>query len=370
MTRPARRRIFSSCDAAGLLRSPCFIPAVLAALSLCADAGPRAGRPQLFRFSLARMGTVFNIALYHADPSAASDAAMAAFERVEQLEQIFIDYRGNSEVRRICRDTAGIARPVSPELFSVLESSLRFSRMTRGAFDVTIGPLVQVWREARRAGKAPDAAQLARARELVGYEYVLLDPEKRTVHLLLPGMRLDFGAIAKGYAADEALKVLKSRGIQRALVDAGGDISIGAPPPGESGWSVAIRSGYEVSGTEGRLRLRDTAVATSGDALQSAHLDGRRYSHIIDPATGKALRDSAAVTVIARDGLTADALATALSVLPVDEGISLVESVRGASAVILRRNGDELERRTSTGFPGVDPPRRTVGETSANRMKN
>ncbi len=325
---------------------------------------------QLFKFSLARMGTVFSIALYHTDQAAASDAAMAAFERIERLEQILSDYRENSEVRRICRDAAGIARPVSPELYCMLEKSLGFSRMTRGAFDVTIGPLMQVWREARRAGREPDAAQLARAREAVGYEYVVLDPEKRTVHLLLPRMRLDFGAIAKGYAADEALGVLRSRGIRSALVDAGGDISIGAPPPGASGWSIAIRNGYESPDRVSSLRLHDVAVATSGDAFQSLQLNGRRYSHILDPATSRALRDSAAVTVIARDGVTADALATALSVLPVDEGISLIESVRGASALILRRDGGRLERRASAGFPETEPSRSAVSAASADRRKN
>ncbi len=342
----------------------------MATAAPCVDAEARPGNMQLFRFSLARMGTVFSIALYHADQAAASDAAMAAFERVERLEQILSDYREDSEVRRICRDAAGAARPVSPELYYMLENSLRFSRMTRGAFDVTIGPLAQVWREARRAGKQPDATQLARAREAVGHEYVLLDPEKRTVHLLLPGMRLDFGGIAKGYAADEALSVLRSRGIRSALVDAGGDISMGAPPPGAPGWSVAIRNGYEDQGGRGTLRLHDVAVATSGDAYQSLQLKGRRYSHILDPATSTALKDSAAVTVIARDGMTADALATALSVLPMDEGISLVESVRGASAVILRRDGGRLERRASAGFPEVEPSRNAVSAASADRTRN
>ncbi len=370
MTGLTRRRISGSRDAAGLLRCLCFMLAVVATTVPYAVAGPSAGNMRLFRFSLARMGTVFSIALYHTDQTSASDAAMAAFERVERLEQILSDYRENSEVRRICRDAAGIARPVSPELFHMLENSLRFSRMTRGAFDVTVGPVVQVWREARRAGREPDAAQLARARESVGYEYVLLDPEKQTVHLLLPRMRLDFGAIAKGYAADEALRVLKSRGIRSALVDAGGDISMGAPPPGEPGWSVAIRNGYEDPGGRGTLSLHDVAVATSGDAYQSLQLKGRRYSHILDPATSTALKDSAAVTVIARDGVTADALATALSVLPVDEGISLIESIPGASALVLRRNGSNLERRASTGFPEVELSRRAVGAAPADRTKN
>jgi FAD:protein FMN transferase len=327
--------------------------AVLAGAALDAGASNAARRSPLrrFEFSLARMGTTFNIVLYHTEEAEASKAAMEAFGRVERLEAIFSDFREDSENRRLCRLGAGMPHAVSPELFFVLENSLRFSQLSGGAFDVTIGPLVQVWREARRAGRAPDPGRLAEARKSTGIENVILDSEQRTVHLLLPNMRLDFGGIAKGYAADEALRVLKSHGIRIALVDGGGDISIGSAPPGQAGWRIEVKNGLEAPGERASLVLHDRGVATSGDLFQFLESGGVRYSHIVDPASAVALKNSPGVTVVARDGMTADALATALSVTPADQGMSLVESVDGASAAIVTRGERGAEWQVSRGFP-------------------
>jgi thiamine biosynthesis lipoprotein len=313
----------------------------------------RRGALRRFEFSLARMGTTFNIVLYHTEEEAASKAAVAAFNRVERLETIFSDFRDDSENRRLCRLGAGMPRAVSPELFFVLESSLRFSQLSGGAFNVTIGPVVQVWREARRAGKVPDPGRLAEAKKSTGVEKVILDAEQRTVHLLWPNMRLDFGGIAKGYAADEALRVLKSRGIRMALVDAGGDISIGSAPPGQAGWRIEVKNGLEARGERVSLVLHDRGVATSGDSFQFLESGGARYSHIVDPASAVALRNSPGVTVVARDGITADALATALSVTPADQGMSIVESVDGASAAIVTRGETGAKWQVSRGFPPI-----------------
>ena len=327
--------------------------AVLAGAALDAGASHAARRSPLrrFDFSLARMGTTFNIVLYHADEEEASKAAMAAFSRVERLEAIFSDFREDSENRRLCRFGAGMPTAVSPELFFVLQNSLRFSELSGGAFDVTIGPVVQAWREARRAGKVPDPARLAEATRSTGSQNVILDSEQRTVHLLMPNMRLDFGGIAKGYAADEALRVLKSRGIRMALVDGGGDISIGSAPPGQAGWRIEVKNGVGDPGERVSLVLHDRGVATSGDSFQFLESGGARYSHIVDPANGVALKNSHGVTVVARDAMTADALATALSVTPVDRGMSVVESVDGASAAVVTRGAKGAEWQVSPGFP-------------------
>ncbi len=313
----------------------------------------RVGKLRRFEFSLARMGTTFRIVLYHTEQEEASKAAMAAFNRVEQLEAIFSDFREDSENRRLCRLGAGMPREVSPELFLLLENSLRFAQISGGAFDVTIGPVVQVWREARHTGKAPDPRLLAEARESTGIRNVILDRDQRTVQLLLPKMRLDFGGIAKGYAADEALHVLESHGIRIALVDGGGDISIGAAPPGQAGWRVEVKNGLEAPGERASLVLHDRGVATSGDSFQFFESGGVRYSHIVDPASAVALRNSPGVTVVARDGMTADALATALSVTTVEQGMSIVESVDGASAAIVTRGEKGAEWHVSRGFPPI-----------------
>lgn len=337
------------------------IGAFLLALAVAAFMAPHAGaadaarhgRLRRFEFSLARMGTTFNILLYHTEEEEASKAAMEAFSRVERLEAIFSDFREDSENRWLCRFGAGMPRAVSPELYFVLENSLRFAQLSGGAFDVTIGPVVQVWREARRAGKTPDPKQLAEAKKSTGTENVILDAGQRTVQLLLPNMRLDFGGIAKGYAADEALNVLKSHGIRMALVDGGGDISIGSAPPGQPGWRVEIKNGLEAPGERVSMVLHDAGVATSGDSFQFLESGGVRYSHIIDPASTSALKNSPGVTVVARDGMTADALATALSVTEVEQGLSIVESLAGASAAIVSRSESGPEWHVSRGFPPI-----------------
>ncbi len=298
------------------------------------------------------MGTLFNISLYDTDASRAQRSALAAFDRVEALEDIFSDYRERSEVMRLCQVAVGRPSSVSPELYEVLENSLLISRLSGGAFDVTVGPVVQIWREARRNKRLPDPKRLSEARKAVGYENVILDKDARTAMLKLPNMRIDFGGIAKGYAADQALAVLKSLGIRSALVDGGGDIAVGAAPPGKAGWRISlVDPDPGGKSLHGNLILHDTGIATSGDAYQFLEIEGRRYSHIVNPSNGMGVSDSASVTVIAPDGMTADALATALSVMPVPDGMRLVESMPGVSAAIVSRERNRLHAYLSTRFP-------------------
>jgi thiamine biosynthesis lipoprotein len=186
----------------------------------------------------------------------------------------------------------------------------------------------------------------------VGYRNVELDSATRTVMLKRAGMRLDLGGIAKGYAADEAIAVLRSRGIDAALVALGGDIRVLGAPPGRRGWKIDIEN---PAGSDAKplcsVTLRDMAISTSGDTRQFTEAGGERYSHIVQPSSGLGLRDASGTSVIARDGITADALATALSVMPVAEGLKLVELVEGASAFMVRRRGGGFERFRSPNFP-------------------
>jgi thiamine biosynthesis lipoprotein len=289
--------------------------------------------------------------MYESDEARALSAATAAFDRIEELEGRLSDYREDSELSLLCREGVGTPRAVSPELFSVLEQSLRMSRLSGGAFDVTIGPVVQLWRRARNEKKLPDAAALSMARKAVGYENLVLDPENRTVTLRVPGMKLDLGGIGKGYAADQALEVIAARGIPSAMIVAGGEIRVGAPPPGKSGWRIGIGNPVRGAAEQTYVVLHDAAVATSGDTFRFAEVSGRRYSHIVDPRSGIGLTDSAYVTVIAADGTTADALSTALNVLPTAAGIKLVQSIPGASAAITRHGSSGTERAYTPGFP-------------------
>jgi thiamine biosynthesis lipoprotein len=203
------------------------------------------------------------------------------------------------------------------------------SRNSGGAFDITAGPLIALWRKARKSGDLPDLAALERARRQVGWQKLRLDESVRTVQLTVPGMKLDLGGIAKGYAADEAQRVLKQHGITRALVELGGDIVVSAPPPGTTGWTIRVPNAAQEPAD---LRFADRAISTSGDTEQFAVIGGRRYSHVVDPRTGQALTNRVQVTLTAPDGLTSDPLATALCVLAGNDTRKLLQAYPGTRA--------------------------------------
>jgi thiamine biosynthesis lipoprotein len=280
-----------------------------AALALLAGSALAAQR---YEFTEPVMGTLARITLYAPDASVARGASDAAFARIRELDAIMSDYRDDSELMRLCRRPTGEPVAVSRDLFRVLEHSQRVAAETDGAFDVTVGPLVRLWREARRQRQMPSTAAIDAARQCSGYRKLQLDRKVRTVTLETPGMLLDLGGIAKGYAADAALAVLRDRGFSRALVAIAGDIAAGDPPPGKDGWRIGIA-------TTGEVRtLRNVSVSTSGDSEQFVEIAGVRYSHILDPRTGLGLKNQRTVSVIAPDGMTADSLATALSIPGVD----------------------------------------------------
>jgi thiamine biosynthesis lipoprotein len=214
----------------------------------------------------------------------------------------------------------------------VLAESLELSRQSDGAFDVSVGPYVQLWRKARRTEQLPTEAALAAARRSVGYQAIRFNPRERTVALLRPGMRLDFGGIAKGYAADAARDVLRAKGLTRTLVALAGDISAGDPPPGESGWRIGIQGiGTGDRPLEAFIWLKNEAVSTAGDAYQFVEIGGRRYSHLVDPKTGLGITRRVSVTVIAPRGTTSDGLDTAAAILGPEQGFKLLEN-RGVAA--------------------------------------
>jgi thiamine biosynthesis lipoprotein len=248
------------------------------------------------------MGTLVRIELYVRKQEEAAAAFHAAFARIAELDDMLSDYKPDSELNRICVSPG----PVSPDLFTVLQASQKLAEETNGAFDVTVGPVTRLWREARKQHRLPDPGALGSALSRTGYRKLRLDAEHRAA-ALEPGMQLDLGGIAKGYAADEALAATRRLGIRSALVAMSGDLAFSDAPPGRRTWRI------EAAGRV--LELTNAAVSTSGDDEQHLDLDGRRYSHIVDPATGEPLADSFPVTVIARRGIDADALATALSVL-------------------------------------------------------
>ena len=302
------------------------------------------------------MGTLVRITLYAPSEEPARGGFDAAFGRIRELDEKLSDYRPDSELMQLCERAGEGPVAVSADLFRVIEAAQSLAVRTDGAFDITLGPVIRVWREARRDGRLPGPLALEEARRRAGFRKLLLDPKKQTVVLSEPGMRLDLGGIAKGYAADAALKALEMHGITRALVAVAGDIAAGDPPPGKSGWRVGIEWPGSTAGSLNRiLELHNTAVSTSGDSEQYFELDGVRYSHIIDATEGRALERSPVVTVIARRGIDADSLATAVSVMGVENGLRFVEEHTQAAALAISSEGGEVVVRTTRNFP--EPPR-------------
>ena len=301
-----------------------------------ASGQPPARELERFESTQTQMGVPFKIILYAPDEATAKGAFTAAFSRVSELNRILSDYDPESELSHLSQ-SAPSKQPIrlSDPLWLVLERSQQVAEQSDGAFDVTVGPYVRLWRRARREKQMPSAERLAEARAAVGYQYVRLDPAQHTARLLRANMRLDLGGIAMGYAVDETLKLLKARGIRSALVDASGDIAVGDPPPGKPGWKIGIAP-LSAEGTPARfVSLANAAVTTAGDAFQHVAIDGKRYSHIVDPRTGLGMTDRCGVAVIARDCITADSLDTAISVMGPAEGLKLIERTPGTAAFIV-----------------------------------
>mgnify|MGYP000252021454 CR=1 FL=1 len=253
------------------------------------------------------MGTLFGVTLWARTSAEAQLGFARSFARAAALNRILSDYEAGSELNSLDKTP----RMVSPELYTVLRFARGLSEASGGAFDVTVGPLSRLWR-----ARAPFTAA---SRSLVDWRQLYL--ENGRVRLGRAGMRLDLGAVGKGYAGDEMLRVLRGMGITRALVAASGDIVCGDAPPGVKGWTVGV-NGF-------RVILRRSAASTSGDTHQFFERDGKRYSHILDPRNGEALTDVLEVSVVARNGMTADGLTTAVRVMGVAAAAGLLKKYGG-----------------------------------------
>lgn len=306
----------------------------------------RASEPEhRFTFEAVEMGTLFRITLYAADEKAAEAASTAARKRVEELNAILSDYLPESEITQLSSTSGqGKAVHVSDDLWNVLALSQDIARKAQGAFDVTVGPLVKTWKHARRIERMPAPELINRMLARVGYKKMLLDSVHHTVELLAPEMNLDVGGMAKGYAVDEALKVLKKEGITRALVAAGGDIGASDAPPGETGWRIMITPLDAEGAPPARfVMLRNSAVSTSGDTHQRVEIEGVRYSHIVDPRTGVGITDHSLVSVLAPNCTTTDLLETTVTVLGPELGMKLIEDTPHVAAYIVRKPADKVE---------------------------
>jgi thiamine biosynthesis lipoprotein len=304
-----------------------------------------------FTFQEPHMGTTFKIILYAEDEATAKKASQAAFARVAELNRILSDYLAESELMTLCGKAGGPAVEVSQDLFNVLSKSVEIAKMTDGAFDVSISPVVRLWRKARKTGKLPDPQELKQALALVDYRKIKLDPNGRRVQLLLAMMLLDLGGIAKGYTAEAALAVLKKHGIKSALVGAGGDIAVSDAPPDAKGWKITVAGLKGANDPMARqVLLSNMCISTAGDLYQNVEIDGVRYSHIVDPKTGMGLTGRRSVTIIAPEGSLADGLDTAICVMGAERGQKLIESLDNVAGIMFFETEKGVEVTVSKRF--------------------
>ena len=313
---------------------------------------------QRFERTEVHMGSPFKVVFYSDDEKLANRAFERAFGRIAQLDKVLSDYDLESETNKLCASAPHVDfQPVSSDLIAVLTISTELGSKTESAFDVTVGPLTKLWRRTRRQKELPANEVLTEALSATGLDGISLNATRTAVRLTKKDMRLDFGGIGQGFAADEVLKILSEMGIPRALVNASGDVVAGEAPPGEKGWKVAL-AGLEpkTKSPSSFVWLSRGSITTSGDAFQSVEIDGKRYSHIVDPKTGLGMQRRISATTYAKSGTIADALATALCVLPTKKGFDiLAREFTGAEALILEMDGQERIETASRNFPHREP---------------
>jgi len=303
-------------------------------------------------FESAKMGSPFTVTICADDSIKAANAATAAFKRADELNAMLSDYIDSSEINKLSA-TSGEGRyvKVSPELFEILNISFQAAILSDGAFNVTIGPVVKLWRKARKTMVFPSEDSIQAALQCVGYKYMHLDTINKTVWLEKKGMRLDIGGLGKGYVAQLALNLIRDSGFASAMVNAGGKIVLGDAPPGTQGWLIGINvPGEKQAILQQLLLLKNTSVATSGDIYQHLDFNGKRYSHIVNPKTGIGLTHSSNVTAIAPGGAIADWLATACSILSPRKALALIKRFNEGALLITENKHATIKHRSSPLF--------------------
>lgn len=275
-----------------------------------------------FEFTHPQMGTMFRVVVYTTDSLSAKNATQKAFVRLDELNMTLSDYREDSEVNTLCR-TAGSSQyvKVSADLWNILQESVKAAKLSNGNFDVTIGPLTQLWRRMKRQKQLPTPTQISEAKAKIGIEKIVFNKKNQSIMLNTKGMRLDFGGIGKGFAEDEMMKILKENGIKAALIEAGGNIVVSDSPADSSkGWEVFIN--------KEKYFLKNCGISTSGDAYQFVEIDGKKYAHILDPKTGIGFAEPHQVSIIAKDGTISDWISTALYLMPNEKGKKLAKKLK------------------------------------------
>jgi thiamine biosynthesis lipoprotein len=303
-----------------------------------------------FSFSEQKMGSPLNIIFYAQDSLIANKQARACFKLVDSLNHIFSNYDSSSELTRI-NNNAGIAKnTASPLMWELLMKSKEAYIESNGAYNIAMGPLTQLWRIARRSKKFPTQLQIKKTLLLCDFNKIQLNELEHSIYLSAKGMQIDFGGIGKGYIAQKVVDFLNTQGIPESLVDAGGDIVLGNAPWDKKGWTVGVNQPEKADDLlPEKLQLHNLSVATSGDVYQFIENNGKKYSHIIDPATGYGVTSLRNVTVIANDGALADWLATACSILSIHQAKKLANTMH-AELLITELINNRIQPYSTKGF--------------------
>jgi thiamine biosynthesis lipoprotein len=287
-----------------------------------------------------KMGSAFNLIIVSADSNKANHLARKSYELVDSLNHIFSNYDSSSELSKINASAGLLPYKMSTAMLDLVQKSQYAYIQSKGAYDISIGPLSSLWRNARKAKLFPEASTVLATKKLVGLNQVKINKRLGTIFLPNANMQLDFGGIAKGYIAQWVINFLKANGIQQALVDAGGDIVMSGAPLNQQGWLIGVNLPETTDQLlNKKLQLSNCSVATSGDVYQFIEYKGVKYSHIINPLTGYGVTNLRNVTIVAKTGATADWLATACSILPIKEAKQLAISHQAALLITTLKNG-------------------------------
>jgi thiamine biosynthesis lipoprotein len=291
----------------------------------------------LFKYHQVAMGTVIEITLIGDDEGAANKAVLQAFQEIKRIETLMSPWLDSSDVIRINRSAGEGWAKVSPETMEVIKKAQEISELSEGSFDITVGPLTQLWRMAREKGIPPSTKDVKEKLDLVNFRDVSIHREGK-VFLKKKGMAVDLGGIAKGYAVDRAFELLRSLGYKNLIVNAGGDLRVGGTKNNQP-WSIGIQDPRVSQKIMAKVLVSDTAVATSGDYEKFFIHQDKRYHHIFNPKDGFPTEGCQSVTVVCKDGITADALATAVFVLGPEKGYALCQRLEGVECLIVDKEG-------------------------------
>ena len=317
---------------------------------------------KLFKKASLSMGTVFETTIYAPDKYVAEKTFNDVFQEINRLDYLMSNYKKGSVLSQLNKNASSEPTVCNKELANVIEQSLQYSEITDGTFDITIGPLMKKWGFFKKQGRVPGKEELESVLESVSYKNITVEEKAKkslaknpitlkTVYFKNTGTQIDLGGIGKGYAVDRAVTVLKQNGISSALINFAGNIYTFGTPPGKDSWVIGLQHPRKSEGLLGTFEIKDKAVSTSGDYEKFFTIEGKRYSHIIDPRTGHPVKGIVSVTIVTGNATRADALSTGVFVLGLEKGMNLIEQLQDVEGIIVYEDADSrLSTKTSSGM--------------------